>query len=224
MRNSVRLHLPLTLMAVAMTCCSSAQAQIPVFAGHGQHIHHIQDLPEDVREASRDELGVDVSVGFLYSHFHIFGIDFWSWEGRHVLYHEDQYFEPEPEAWKMILGPAGREELPVPVGYRFPFGLGIVLALAFALFLRLKVFPSATQRKLQEFRKEPYAGALREFEDELAGCDFSDPEEADEKTRRGMERSTQYLRNHGIPDDEAQETMAWALANVTFNVRRGSSP
>ena len=72
---------------------------IPVIWGHGEKISKMGDLHPVVREAVTSELGHDVSVGFLYNHFHIFYADLWTWNGRHVLYRGDQYWEVDDTQW-----------------------------------------------------------------------------------------------------------------------------
>ena len=143
---------------------------IPVFYGWGEEIDHVGDLPSDIKEDIRRELGRDPAIGFAYRRFHIFWLDFWTWDGRHVLYCSEGkiYWEigPEswigPDSWAELLGRRESEMLSTPILYRFPLGLSIfggLVILGTLAILSSWFTPAHRSRR-------PLRGAVNSFADE----------------------------------------------------------
>lgn len=160
-----RLLLPLlSIVAFAgpLESISFARRGIPITIiwGHGESISNLGTLPSDVGQSVSRELGKEVSVGFLYGHMHVFYADLWTWNGRHVLYNGDQYWELHDAQWEMLLGSSARSKFGIPLHYRFPVGLTLLLTIIAGFTLHPIVFPSE-QKKLQKLYCDPrYTAAV----------------------------------------------------------------
>jgi hypothetical protein len=101
------------------------------------------------------------TVGYQYSHFGLFWLDLWNWNGEYIVYNktsEDGAVAPRAVAAALL----GVEEtkLPKPLNYRFPYGLMIICGLA-----SLKVVPRLIAKRKQRHSvpdfKPPPGGADR---------------------------------------------------------------
>jgi hypothetical protein len=207
----------LVLVAVAIFPGKAEAKRIPIFFGWGDKISHVRDLPSDVRQQARQELGRDVAVGFKYSRFHIFWLDIWTWGGSHVLYSGDNYSEPTPADWKEILGGEGRESLGKPFLYRFPLGLTIlgcvVVVAVLGKTIGSRLFPSEETRVRRLLKDERYRQAVRTYENivsppgglsRIEGSQEGDPQVA-------FASAVESLRAQGVPAAEAEENLLLIL-------------
>jgi len=144
--------LSLFLLAVPLESAANARG-IPIIWGHGETVSQVGELPPDVTEAVASELGQNVSVGFVYDRFHIYYADIWTWNGRHVLFHGDQYWSVDDSQWESMLGDSVESQYGKPLLYRFPLG-STLLAVAIVLWTVFpRVFPS-DEAKLQKLFKD----------------------------------------------------------------------
>ncbi len=102
------------------------------------------------------------TVGYQYSHFGIFWLDLWNWNGEYIMYNkvsEDGGVVP-PAVAAALLG-VPEQKLPKPLNYRFPYGLMILCGLA-----SLKVVPRLVAKRRQrqsvpDFNPPPPSGGER---------------------------------------------------------------
>ena len=100
---------------------------IPIIWGNDSTIKVVGELPEGAREEIVKELKQDVSVGYMYDRFHIYYADLWTWNGRYVLFKDDNYWDGTPAQWNGMLGGAPEEKFGKPWSYTFPLGLTLLV-------------------------------------------------------------------------------------------------
>ena len=197
--------------------------------GTSEKIAHVADLPSDAKEEIGREVGRrNVAVGFHYKRFHILWLDFWTWDGRHVLYAGEEYWEPdEPAVWKQILGTASPGK---PLLYRFPLGLTIVVGLIVLGVLFSWLFPSDEARTRKLLKDERYQEALKicaekiapeepaaeapEGETEVPEPEAATPEAQEESFKAAFAAAVDLLRTNGVPADEAERNMELILRTL----------
>lgn len=103
---------------------------IPVIWGHGETVAMLGKLEVEVYEAFVQKEGRDLRVGYLYSRFHIFYVDLWTWNGRYVLSDGTQYLEPDESQWRQLLGNSVHRLFNKPFGYRYPPGAIVLVVIA----------------------------------------------------------------------------------------------
>ena len=212
-------HSGVLLVLVGVTSfCNEAQAKgIPIFFGWGETISHVRDLPSEVKQEARQELGRDVAVGFKYNRFHIFWLDIWTWGGSHVLYSGDDFWEPTPTGWKELLGGEGSASLGKPFLYRFPLGLtllgSVVVVAVLGKTIGSRLFPSEETCVRRLLKDKRYREAVRRYEQKVSppgglsrieGSEEGDPKAA-------FAGAVEYLRSQGVPTAEAEENLLLIL-------------
>ena len=135
----------MTIAFLAGPLQPSSFAGIPIVYGHGEKVEKMGELPEGARESIAKELGQDVSVGFLYRYAHVYHIDFWTWDGQHVLFNGNRYWKMEDGQWLMSLGELPSQKFGKPYAYRFPLGLIISFVILVMFALQPIVSPSDEQ-------------------------------------------------------------------------------
>jgi hypothetical protein len=207
----------LVLVAVAAFPGKAEAKRIPIFFGWGDNISHMRDLPSEVKQEVRRELGHDVAVGFKYNRFHIFWLDIWTWGGSHVLYSGDRYWELPPADWKEIVGGEGSEGLGKPFLYRFPLGLTLLVCVVAIVgagkVLGSWAFPSEETRVRRLFQDERYRQAVRAYGEKMSppggpsrieGSQEGDPKVA-------FAAAVDFLRGQGVPPAEAEKNLLLIL-------------
>lgn len=130
-----------SLFALGLTGVAEAAKGFIVWR-HGEHIEDCGALPGTVRDrlAGLDPDVARSRIGYLYGFFDIFWLDIWTWNGRHVLYVGDSYYDLEGELPEVFAEAGGKEHLHVPLGYRVPPGLvaGLGVIGAMVLWGRVK--------------------------------------------------------------------------------------
>lgn len=133
---------------------------IPIIYGHGETIKDQGKFPDDVQKQLEQELGAPVSIGFMYSYFHIYYADLWTWNGQHVIHSSDKYWKLDDNLKSQLLGNSSDLKLSKPVLYQFPPGLMIVATITLCVMLKPIVFPS-TEKQLARLSSDPqYMSAL----------------------------------------------------------------
>jgi hypothetical protein len=116
-------------LLILLGLATQADAKGIVLIVTGDDVHHIADIPDAGAEGP-------AAVGYHYSRFGLFWVDFWRYDGEFIVYRDSQYAViSEEEANK--LGASG-----VPWIYHFPPGL-VLLGGVLELFL----FASLPQRR-----------------------------------------------------------------------------
>ncbi|MHC4404958.1 MAG: hypothetical protein ACYTG0_35370 [Planctomycetota bacterium] len=189
----------LAALVVAATLSGQADGFVVIY-GTDEKMAHVRDLPSDVEEDVRREMGHDVAIGFLYERFHVFWLDFWTWGGRHVLYAGDEYWELEPIDWQGLLGEEGSENLSKPILYRFPLGLTIVVGLVIVGVLAAKLFPSDATRARRLLKDERYQQAVQAYAEKVSPPDGSEetPESPAESPKAAFASAVEAERNMNL--------------------------
>jgi tetratricopeptide (TPR) repeat protein len=172
--------------------------------GWAEKIVHVRDLPPDVREKLRKETGAYLAVGFRYRHWFLFGpgFDFWTWDGRYVLYQGDRYFALSDEQFEQLLGKEEIVSLGKPLAYRFPIGL--VTALVIVGAGCVAIYMSAPVRAGRLMKDSRYQEALQLYAQSLP----SDSEPNQEDIENGLTRGADFLQQaHGIRGRKAKSAL-----------------
>jgi hypothetical protein len=192
---------------------SRGRLPIPIIYGSDESIIHVSDLSPEAKQVVSRKLGQDVAIGFHYKRFHIFWFDFWTWDGRHVLYKGDKCWQLEPGDWERILSESEREGLGKPFWYRVPGGLAVVMAVAILCVMVLPIGHSRdTARVKKLLQDERYEQALKAFAGmpragppvEYHGVEMEPAEVAFIKT-------VEDLRARGVPEEEAEDNLQMIL-------------
>jgi len=120
---------------------------IPIVWGHGEELTELGELPPDVARGVAEELGTPVTVAFLHERAHVFWLDLWTWNGRHVLHSGDKYWEPDSTAWQKMIGGDPSAKYGKPILYRIPV-LPALLVLGVAGYAVRKRFFKTEQEQL----------------------------------------------------------------------------
>ncbi len=77
--------------------------------GWGEKIVHVRDLPPDGLIEMRRKANRDLAVGFYYQRWGFLGdeLDFWTWDGKYVLFQGKRYFESTDEELVQLIGKDG---------------------------------------------------------------------------------------------------------------------
>ena len=140
-------------MVMIQLCCTAENAYarrgfpIPIFFGYGEEMVDIVELPSNVAPVVEAELGRAVKVAFVYERAHLFWLDLWTWNGRHVLHSGDQYWEPDSNVWRKLIGGAPSARYGSPMLYRIPV-LPALLALGIAGYAFRKRFLNSGRDQL----------------------------------------------------------------------------
>jgi len=154
MRRSLSLVLPALALATVTLSAEEVQAKGIMIITHGESVLHYADLPTEVRANLKTETGHDLNVGYLYSHFGIFWLDLWTWDGQYCLYEGDDVLRLTPEQVAEVMSTTP-DKLGKPLLYTFPLGLLILLglgagALAWSRLTRSSAPASPTQPAAEE--------------------------------------------------------------------------
>lgn len=139
--------------ANAQNAHAQRRFRIPVLYGYSEECKEICELPPNVAPALEAELGAKVKVAFLYERVHLFWLDLWTWNGRHVLTKGDQYFEPSSTSWQKMIGDKPSARYGRPMLYRIPL-LPALLVLGGTGYALIKRFPKVQQDPLDLLEKD----------------------------------------------------------------------
>jgi hypothetical protein len=154
----------------------------------------------------------NLAVGFHYRRCFLFGegFDFWSWDGKYVLYQGDKYFTPTDEQLTQWLGKDQFDALGKPLAYRLPPGLLTVLALVAVVVGWLWLFPPAPLRLKRLARDRRYQEALQTYGRSLPEGSEHSPEEKEE----ALAAAIQVLEGQGVAPAAARVNLRLLLAEM----------
>lgn len=132
----------LPVLAVLVVCLVPERAdarrrRVGILVTSGGTLAHATELDPgldpELAERYAQELGGNIKVGFLYQYAGVFYVDFWTNNGKYVLYAGDNILQLPQEEVAIAAGVASVDELPVPLLYRVPLGW-ILLAAPFIAY------------------------------------------------------------------------------------------
>jgi hypothetical protein len=87
MRHCALRFMPLVALGCSLLCTSRAEAELPILT-FGESVTHVGNVPSALKEQAFRETQSSVvpEVGFISSGLGVFGLDFWTWDGRYCLY------------------------------------------------------------------------------------------------------------------------------------------
>lgn len=142
---------------------------IVVFWGSGEKMTEMGDLPAEVAQSAKDELGMPVTVGFLHEHAHVFWLDLWTWNGRHVLYSGENYWEPDPITWRQMLGSDPSSTYGKPLLYRIPSLMAVIGVVGVGYWSRRRFFKTEQEKLEALFKDQRYQRSLETIFGESEG-------------------------------------------------------
>lgn len=247
-RCTLRL-VPLVVLALVLLYPSRADARRGgiIVITHGEVVKHVGDVVDDLKAEVREATGSAAvpSVGFVYSAFGVFWLDFWTWDGKYCLYSGDTYWDLDPEQSAELLG-ISQSELSKPFVYTCPPGLLVVLGIG-ALVAgntwrqrsRIRAYHDKLRALLEDSR---YRGALKILQDHYAHRPETTPateapqdghderaenqqpapdaadsqdESVSETEDAVFEKAIQHLVDQGIDRQEAQTNLGMLMAAST---------
>ncbi len=122
----------LPLFALLFVCLAGTKAHAGkgfMLITSGDEIRKVGDLTAEVQKEADAELGPGVSVGYMYQQFGLFFLEVWTWEGKYVLFRDDEYWDPPQEEIANMAGVSAVDDLGKPWQYRFPPGLIAIVLL-----------------------------------------------------------------------------------------------
>lgn len=192
------------LLMPGWTSTALAQPRRGIAYGWGEEIVHVRDLPPDVRADLRQQMNHDLAVGFCYRHWYLFGdrFDFWTWDGKYVLFQGDRFFELTDEEFVQLLGMEEFGALGKPFAYRFPVGLLTVLGIVAAI--GAGIFFSAPVRAGRLLKDSRYQQALQVYAKSLPSGSEPNREDIENALAAGLKFLEQ---DHGIPARKAEPNL-----------------
>lgn len=203
-------------------------AGIPILITHGDTIAKIGDAPQEVLAVIPN-----VAIGYKYSYFGIFWLDFWTWGGEYCLFEGLKFDSLTPEQCAQLLK-TNVNSLPKPWVYRIPLGLAIVLGLV-AILVPLGMVASAKEKKEQAriqalFEDSRYKEAFEIFNKNLpdveepkaetaegeavaATPEFT-PEQRQQQVEDGIKAAVDHLVHNGEDREVAEANFNTMLAIV----------
>lgn len=123
----------LPLLALLLVCFAAERsahaAKGFMLITSGDEIRKVADLEPEFKEMADQELGAGVQVGYMYQHFGLFFLEVWTWDGKYVLFREDEYWDPPESELAAMAGVSSVDDLGKPWQYTFKPGLLILVVL-----------------------------------------------------------------------------------------------
>jgi hypothetical protein len=118
--------LSLPLLAATLLLFSPAKAEAGVLITRGDTIGELGAIDPELLKAA--DLPSNLKVGYKYSYFGVFWLDFWTYDGEFCLYttKEEGYNPIEASVAAELLN-ISEDQLKAPFLYRFPLGLWIII-------------------------------------------------------------------------------------------------
>ena len=133
---------------------------IPVFWGSGEKMTDLGVLPADVSRSVAEELGSSVEVAFLHERVHLFWLDLWTWNGRHVIRAGDSYWQPDSKDWKDMIGEEPSSKYGTPILYRVPLMPALIGVLVVGYVVRKQFFKTEQEKLEAMMRDKRYERAI----------------------------------------------------------------
>ncbi|MGE3818723.1 MAG: hypothetical protein AB7I30_04760 [Isosphaeraceae bacterium] len=216
----------LGLICLAAPRAAEARGRIPIiiYWSQGETIEHLKDLEPSIRQELAQVIGHEVAVGYHYKCFNVYGLNLWTWDGKHVLFQGDHYWiPPNEEAWNDLVGVGGVDALGKPIWYRFPAGLSLAGGLIGLTILAGLAFPSNATKAQRLMKKEPYQEAWRVFVEKMTippQPDDAPPPDHVAIYEKAFQAAVGRLQDHGIPHDQAEanfETLIKGMRDLSAN-------
>ncbi len=197
------------LVLPCLTSTARARDQKAIPFGTGEALVHVCDLPPEVRAELRQQTQFDLAVGFFYQHFSVFDeeFNFWSWDGKYVLYQGRRYLNVTDEEIVQLIGREKYDSLGKPLAYRIPFASLTAAVIGFAIGVSIyRSAPARTKRLLKDAR---YQGALQIYSQHLSNEREANAEEKKSAIAAGIA----YLqREHHMTAHKAEANFLLILA------------
>jgi hypothetical protein len=179
-------------------------------SGSGDEVVVLCELPPAVRAAVREELECEPKVAFIYWHCYIFkdGFDFWTSDGKFVLYDKGRYWELPREKLAEMLGPVGATKLSTPWRYLIPPGLATSLTIV--VLLCVCVYRSAESRTKRLLKNSSYQQAVEVYVKSLP----ADKEPDREDRKKAIAAGVEFLQNSGIPAEQAESSLRLLIGEL----------
>jgi hypothetical protein len=207
----VRFSVGLFVGLAALTATESAQA-IPVIWGAGETIDHVRDLSPQLRAQLAGQFGGDIAIGFHYQRFHIYWLNFWTWDGEFVLYHDKKYWKPpSDQAWTELLGGSGLAQLHRPWAYTFPPGLVLLCTVLGVAVLKPLLFPDDQAKAARVLRDARYQEAMKQIGDAMRSAAKSGQTGARAAYESAHASAVQFLQDQGIAAATAERNLRTIL-------------
>ena len=227
--------LPVLCALVGWLLPDQADARgIPIIFGNGDTIVSY-DLPAEF-DAQVSQIIPDTKFGYCYTRAHAYYLDLWTWNGRYVLYRNDQIWELTPSGVDDFRDRMGKAFPSPPLLYWCPSALcligGIVMVVVAynalrqtdeqraAKLLNDPRYQSAIEmlmKSLQEHaaRKKPPAPAP-EFDPATdtwnTPASSEDPDDA--QFQKTFDEAVTTIVDRGVPHEKAVENLNWLLVHV----------
>lgn len=192
---------PLLLLLSGSSTSVANAGRIPIVWGHGPKITDLGELPEDARADVARDLGKPVSVGYMYDHVHVYYLDLWTWGGKHVLHHDDDYWELTDADWNGLLGTSVESKYGKPIFYYCPVGLTLLVIAIGAGFGYSLAYPSKEKQLAKLSKDARYKAAIRTVfpESTPALSTAIDPQR--------LEAAVMQLMGQGVSESKARHNM-----------------
>lgn len=187
-----------------------SKSGIPIIYGHGDTITELGTVPPKAEE-SLPGIPKNVSIGYKYSRFHIYYADLWTWNGSHVLYSGNKYWNLDDSAWTRLLGATPEKKFGRPFLYRFPLGLILVSSVAVVCGVYPIVCPSVEKRLAKLSKNPQYMSALEAL---------FPPDKYPLQTNYdegNFETAVSTLTAQGISDAKARDNLQLLAAAITVS-------
>lgn len=202
-------------MFVLCSITSDAHARrgipIPIFWGSGEEMTELGNLPPDVSSAVDEQLGSAVTVAFLHERVHVFWLDLWTWNGRHVLRAGDRYWEPDATEWKNMIGEEPSAKYGKPFLYRIPLLPALIAVATVGYATRKKFFKTEEEKLTALMNDKRYQASLETI--------FGDSNDAPSSTvtttidEQKFQAARNQLISHGV-DAHTAETNLRKISNA----------
>lgn len=218
-QNLVRLLSVLVLLGVVSLDTNTAQARRrgAIVINTGGKTHDLGEITPSAKARLVKLYGPDVKVGYVHERFGLFWLDIFCWDGSYAVYSEDATsINAEPISAEQAASALGisPDELSPPLSYTLPPGmfvfpiLGCVSAFVAIRNHNEDVEAAAALEDITEDLR--YQEALRIVGERMAERD--DPATAaTAPADGGMAEGVEYLVQHGIPREAAEENLEWLV-------------
>jgi tetratricopeptide (TPR) repeat protein len=204
---------PLLALVVCMLPGASGTAFAQRFIvipehGYGDQVVVLGDLPPQARAAVREQIHCEPQVAFLYWHWYAVsdGFDFWTSNGRFVLYDGERYWALPHESLAELLGPEAETMLSTPWRYWIPPGLATVMAVVAVACAAGYLSAVARAKRLRKDWK--FDKALEIYIQSL----LPDTEPGEDDKRRAFAAGLEFLHRHEIPPTKAEAGLRLLVA------------
>jgi tetratricopeptide (TPR) repeat protein len=177
--------------------------------GWSETIVPVCDLPPEVRAGLKKDTNHDLAVGFCYRHAFLIGeeFNFWTWDGKYVLFENNLYYNLTDEQFVQLLGKEKFDSLGKPFAYRIPVGL--LTTIVIALVIGAAIYRSAPMRMKRLLKDNRYQQALQIYSQHLPNDREATPEEKKSAIAAGIA----YLQcEHNIAPKKAETDFLIILA------------